>query len=349
MKLDFTPAEKAVLYGLVRYPTLNDRQLSEIIKVKPSTTTAIRRRLREREVFHTKRVPMANKLGYEILVFVFGRIKPDTKKSDLKRLLKWVHDVPGIIYAFMSSESMCCIGFFKNYSEYRKLADAVWEAFGDKGPIDPKSWKSVVFSFEHCKLANFFDFSSPLKQLFEIEEEVDFNRDLETVTDEHLSKKERIVLGGLVEYPESSDKDVAEKVGASRQAVSSMRKRFEEKGILKTLRILNLEKLGYQMIAIGHLTFQPKAPLTIRWDGVERTARKSPMILWVTSSPETVAIGLMKSYDELHELRRDFLEYYAKRGFYSEEPAVSMFPVSDTEVVKDFDFSGFMDRLVKED
>lgn len=349
MKLDFTPAEKAVLYGLVRYPTLNDRQLSEKIKVKPSTTTAIRRRLRERDIFQTRRVPMANKLGYEILVFVFGRIKPDTKKPEMNKLLKWVKEVPGIVHAFMSSESMCCIGFFKNYSEYRKLADDVWEAFGDKGPLDPKSWKSVVFSFEHCKLANFFDYSSPLRHLFKVEEKSDFSRELETVTEEHLSKKEKVVLGGLVKYPESSDKDVAEKVGASRQAVSSMRKRFEEKGILRTMRILNLEKLGYQMIAVGHLVFQPKAPLTVRWEGVERTARVSPMILWVTSSPETVAVGLMRDYDELHELRGDFLEYYAKRGYYSEEPSVSLFPVSDTRVVKDFDFSGFMNRLIKED
>jgi DNA-binding Lrp family transcriptional regulator len=349
MKLDFTPAEKAVLYGLVKHPTLNDRQLSEMIKVKPSTTTAIRRRLREREVFHTKRVPMANKLGYEILVFVIGKIKPDTTDSGLKKLLEWVHKVPNIVYAFMSSDSMCCIGFFRNYTEYRKLADAVWEAFGDKGPLDPKSWKSVVFSFEHCKLANFFDFSSPLRRLFGIEEKIEFTREMETVTDEHLSKKEKVVLAGLVEYPESSDKDVAEKVGASRQAVSSMRRRFEKKGILRTMRVLNLKKLGYQMLAVGHLMFQPKAPLTVRWDGVERTARLIPMILWVTSGPETVAVGLMKDYDELHELRRDFLEYYAKRGFYSEEPAVSMFPVRDTNVIKDFDFSGFMDSLIKED
>lgn len=349
MKLDFTPAEKAVLHGLVKYPTLNDRQLSEIIKVKPSTTTAIRRRLRERGVFHTKRMPMANRLGYEILVFVFGRIKPDTAKSELKKLLKWVQDAPGIFYAFKSSVSMCCVGYFKNYSEYRNLADAVWEAFGDKGPIEPSSWRSVVFSIERCKLTNFFDYTSPLRRLFEIDEKVELVRELETITDEKLSKKEKIVLGGLVANPESSDKTVAEKVGASRQAVSSMKKRFEESGILRTLRIVNLEKVGYQIMAVGHLQFQPQATLSVRWDGIERTVGLTPLILMVTSSPETVAIGLMSKYEELHELRRDFLEYYAKRGFYGEDPAVTMFPVSDTKVIKDFDFSGFMDRLINEE
>ncbi len=349
MKLDFTPAEKAVLYGLVRHPTLNDRQLSEIINVKPSTTTAIRRRLREREVFYTKRIPMPNKLGYEILVFVFGRIRPDTEKPQLKKLLKWIHDVPGIFYAIMSSDSICCMGYFKSYSEYRNLADAVWEAFGDKGPIDPRSWKSVVLSIERCKIVSFFDFSSPLRHLFKIEEEIKLDKELETVTHERLTKKEKTVLAGLVAYPESSDKAVANKVKASRQAVSSMRKRFEENGTLRTLRILNLNEMGYQLVPVGHLVFQPQATLSVRWPGIERTARLSPLLMWIASTHETVAIGLMRDYDELHELRKDFLEYYAKRGFYSEEPSVTMFPVSDTDIVKDFDFTGFMNRLAEED
>jgi hypothetical protein len=121
MGLDFTPAEKAVLYGLVRYPRLNDRQLSEIIDVKPSTTTAIRRRLRSREIFYTKRIPMGNRLGYELLVTVMGKIKPNTEKAEIEKLLDWMQKIPGIFHAFMSSDTMFCIGFFKNFSEFSVL------------------------------------------------------------------------------------------------------------------------------------------------------------------------------------------------------------------------------------
>ncbi len=349
MKLNFTPAEKKVLHGLVRFPTLNDRQLSEVIGVKPSTTTAIRRRLRRKGVFYTKRIPMANRLGYEILVSVFGRIRPGIKEADMKKLLRWIDEVPGIFAAFLSSDRMFCMGYFKNFSEYRKLADAVWEDFGDKGPIEPKSWRSVVFSLENCKLVNFFDYSSPLRHLFGIDEKIELDRELETTTEEKLSKKEKSVLTGLIAYPESSDKTVAEKVKASRQAVSSMRKKFEDIGILRTIRIVDLAKVGYQMMAIGHLRFRPQAPLSTRWIGVERTANRVPTMLFVATSPETVAVGLMSDYDELHSLTKDFLDYYAKKGFYREEPTVVIFPVSDTKIIKDFDFSGFMKRLAQEE
>ncbi len=349
MKLDFTPAEKTVLHGLVRYPAHNDRQLSEIIGVKPSTTTAIRRRLRKKEVFYPKRIPMANRLGYEILAFVVGRIKPDTEPKEMEKLLNWIQSVPGIFLAFKSSDSMCFMGFFKNYSEYRKLADAAWEDFGERGPIEPISWNPVVFSLERCKMVNFFDYSSLLRHQFGIKDEVKIDKEMEAVTEEKLSKKEKTVLQGLVAYPESSDKMVAKEVGASRQAVSSMRKKFEKGGLLLPLRILDLSKVGCKIMAVGHLQFQSQAPLSVRWVGVERTAKKVPTMLFVASSPETVAIGLMGEYDQLHEMRRDFLEYYAKREFYREDPAVTIFPVSDIEIVKDFDFSGFMERIVREE
>ncbi|MEE9223296.1 MAG: hypothetical protein V3U51_00895 [Thermoplasmata archaeon] len=348
MGLDFTPAEKKVLTGLVTYPRLNDRQLSDKIGVKPSTTTAIRRRLRSRDIFCTKRIPMGNRLGYELLVTVKGKIRPNTEKSEMKKLLEWIQKIPGIFYAFKSSDSMFCVGLFKNFSEYRILADRAWESFGENGPIDPNTWKAVIFSLEHSKLVNFFDYSSPARALFGGKDERKFVRSLETVVSEKLSKKEKIVLQGLVAYPESSDKTVAEKVGASRQAVSSMRKKFEDADILRTIRVLDLQKVGMSIMAVGHLQFQPQSPLTVRWEGVERTASRIPSIFWVSSNPETMAVGLMRDYDQLHNLQRDFLEYYAKKGYYKEDPDVSVFPLSDTKVIKDFDFSGFMKRMVEE-
>jgi DNA-binding MarR family transcriptional regulator len=349
MGLDFTPAEKKVLTGLVTYPRLNDRQLSEKIGVKPSTTTAIRRRLRSKDVFHTKRIPMGNRLGYELLVTVIGKIRPNTEKSDLEKLLDWINGIPGIFFAFKSSDSMFCVGLFKNFSEYRVLADKAWEDFGERGPIDPNTWKAVIFSLERSKLVNYFDYSSPSRSQFGGKDKKKFERTLETVTSEKLTKKEKMVLQGLVAFPESSDKTVAEKVGASRQAVSSMRKKFEDADILRTIRVLDLQKIGMGILAVGHLQFQPQAPLAVRWEGVERTASRTPTIFWVSSSPETMAVGLMSDYDQLHKLRRDFLEYYAKKGYYKEDPDVLVFPLSDTEVIKDFDFSGFMKRIVEED
>ncbi|MFQ5884003.1 MAG: hypothetical protein ACE5IO_02770 [Thermoplasmata archaeon] len=349
MTLDFTSSERTVLYGLVKHPTLNDRQLSELIGIKPSTTTAIRRRLRQKEVFYTKRFPIAHKLGYELLVTVFGSMEPALKESEKKRFLKWVQGIPGVFFSFESSDSMFFIGYFKNYSEFRRMADEAWEKFGGSNLFQKNKWYWPMFSLERCELVNFFDYASPLRFAFKVKEKTQVERKREKISKERLTKKEKTVLQGLVNHPELSDKTVAEQIGASRQAVAIMRKRFEEKGILRTIRIVDLEKVGYQMLAVGSICFQPKASLDSRWIGVERTVDTVPMILDVASSPETITISSLKDYDEYHATRKEALEFYAKSDFYKEEPASLIFPLSDTRIIKDFDFSGFMEELVQEE
>ncbi|UCD92228.1 MAG: Lrp/AsnC family transcriptional regulator [Methanobacteriota archaeon] len=349
MALDFTSTEKIVLYGLVKHPTLNDRQLSELIGVKPSTTTAIRTRLRQKDVFRTKRIPIAHKLGYELLVTVFGSMEPGVKESDRKKFSKWIRGIPGVFLSLESSNSMFFTGYFKNFSEYRSVADEAWEKFGESTLFQTDKWYWPMFSFARSKLVNFFDYSSPLRFAFKIKEKAKVERERETLSKERLTRKERTVLQGLINYPEISDKAVAEKIGASRQAVASMRKRFEEKGILRTIRIVDMEKVGYQILAVGSIHFQPKASLNSRWIGVERTVETVPMILNVASSPETVVMSYMKDYEEYHATKKEALEFYAKSDFYREEPTSLIFPLSDTKITKDFDFSRFMERFVQEE
>ena len=48
-KPELTKKEKLVIYGLVRYPQLTDKELSEKLNLKHSTLTSIRHRLKENE------------------------------------------------------------------------------------------------------------------------------------------------------------------------------------------------------------------------------------------------------------------------------------------------------------
>lgn len=348
MKPTFTPSEKKVLHGLVKYPTLNDRELSEVIKVKPSTTTAIRRRLRKKEVFSTKRIPVAQKLGYELFIVFYGRMSPKVKKVEEEGFEEFIQKTPEIFLSQRSSDSVYALSYFRNFTEYRFLADAVWEGIGDSGLIDPDRWGWAIFSLGTSKAINFFDFGPSLRNLFGIKEKERIDLSLEGLSKEKLSMKERIVLRGLVNYPESSDKAVAEKIQASRQAVSSMRKRFEEKGILRTVRIVDLEKVGYKMLVLGHTLFGPSAPLKVRQPGLERISELIPQLLNVASSPENILLASAESYDHFHKVRNEVIRFYTEKGYLLEEPAILLFPLSDLKTLKDFDFSGIMDRIVQE-
>ena len=67
-----TENEKQVLYGLVRYPLLNNRELSEVLGLKQSTVTVIHRKLKERGYVKTVRIPLLQEFGCEVLAVTYG-------------------------------------------------------------------------------------------------------------------------------------------------------------------------------------------------------------------------------------------------------------------------------------
>lgn len=341
----FTPAEKAVLHGLVKYPTLNDRELSEIIKTNPSTTTAVRRRLREKEVFSTKRILMAHRLGYEILAVFCGKINPRTKEDVREKLWETIRSAPPIFFSLGTTDSVFAMAYFRSYREYRGFTDAACERLGPLDFIEPTKWSWAIFSLDRSKLLNYFDYGPSVRYAFGIKEKPRINKSLEKPSKEKLRKKEEIVLRGLVNFPESPDKEVAEKIRASRQAVSSMRRRFEKKGIVRTVRIVDPLKIGFSILVFAHNKFVPLATLKKRWPQLLKITEMVPQFLNVTSNPESILFAVAPEYDTYRKVRNKALRLYAEKEYLREEPFFVLFPLSDTTIVKNLDFSGFVERV----
>jgi DNA-binding MarR family transcriptional regulator len=348
MTTTFTPAEKSVLHGLVKHPTLNDRELSEMIGVKPSTTTAIRRRLHKKGVFSTKRIPMGHKLGFEILAVAYGKMKPTLSEKDRQAFRDWVKGIPYVFLSLECSDSILNMAYLKNFSMYRQYTDTTTDMFKHSELVDAKTWVAVIFGFDTSRLLTYFDCGPAVRHMFDIKEEVDVDSSFEEHSPEKLTKKEVSVLRGLVQYPESTDKEVAEKIGASRQAVSTMKKRFEDAGIIKTVRMVDMESIGYSILVLAHSAFAPHATMKIREKGIKVVKETIPAIFNVASNPENVMFAPVIDYDEYHKIRTETLRLYMEKEYLLEEPSVTLLPLSDTTIIKDYDFSGFMDIVAKE-
>jgi len=346
MSKGFTPTEEVVLYGLVKHPTLNDRQLSEVINVKPSTTTAIRRRLREKEVYSTRRIIMGGGLGYEILSVFCGEIGASITETVRQKLLKTIHLAHPIFYALEAPDSVFAMGYFRDFSEYRSFTDAAWDKLGSSDLFECERWSWALFSLRNSRILRFFDYGPALRHVFGIKERTKFVKSPEKTSKERLSKKEKSVLQGLVNCPESSDKEVAQKIGASRQAVSSMKKRFEEKGLIRTIRVVDLSKVGYSILALAHNTFSPKASVEVRWPQLLKIDEMIPQFLNVTSNPESILFASATDYDTYRILRREALKLYSEKGYFRKDPFLTLFPLPETRIVKNLDFSGFAEGIV---
>ena len=75
-KFELTTKEKLMLYGLVKYPQLTDKELSEKLDLKHSTVTAIRHRLKENEYLRKLTIPKLQSMGCEMLVVIYTNFSP---------------------------------------------------------------------------------------------------------------------------------------------------------------------------------------------------------------------------------------------------------------------------------
>jgi len=76
---------------------------------------------------------------------------------------------------------------------------------------------------------------------------------------EKFSKNEKDILKILLNNGRITDMEISEKMNISPQAIGKIRKKLENKGIIKEYRcILDFEKIGLHTFALMHLNFYPK-------------------------------------------------------------------------------------------
>lgn len=346
VKRSLTGNERQVLYGLVHHPTLNDRELSETLDIKVSTVTAIRRRLRRADYFVTRRLPMMHRLGWEILAAGHGRLSPAKGGTTAVRLKEILGDrFPCIFYLSDSPDHFLFLASAPDYTTFKRDLEELRFALYRADLLTDGDVQTNVLPIGLSVLPNFFDFSHVLALAFGIEDRTAFRVEPTKVGDIVLTRKETEVLKGLVRYPEMSDKAVAQKIKASRQAVSKMRREFEEGGLLRTVRLPNVRTLGFELYAAAFTRFAPFATIKARADLIEKVLRMTPQFFYATCGSDSLLLGALKSYEHFSSLRTSLEKAYEDKGFLSGEPTMHLGVVSMTDIARNCDFSPLVQVL----
>lgn len=347
-KRSLTGNEKQVLYGLVRFPTLNDRELSETLGIKVSTVTAIRRRLRRADCFVTRRLPMMHRIGWEILAAGHGRLSPTRVSGMSTRMKEILGDrFPCIFYFSDSPDHFLFLASAPNFTTYKKDLEDLRLALHRAGLMANGDIQSAVLPLSVSVMPNFFDYSHVLAVAFGIEDKTTFRVEPTKVGDVTLTRKETEVLRGLVRFPEMSDKAVAQKIKASRQAVSKMRREFEETGLLRTVRLPNVRALGFELFAAAFVKFVPTATIKARAGLIEKVLRLTPQFFYAACNSDSVLLGALKSYEHFAALRANLEKTYGEKGFLAGEPTTHLGVVGMTEIVRNCEFSHLVQALME--
>lgn len=348
---ELTEKEKKTLYGLVKHPNYNDRELAEEIKLKLSTVTAIRRRLRNSDHYFTIRFPVLQHMGCEIMAIAYGNLNRMISRSEKNSAMNELAKQWGSTFLICSSDDTAILmSMEKNYTEIKRNVMEQQRFLSSANLLSDDSWHYALFPFEVSKVLNLFDYSSiisrPLKMKKEESQKIPL--DFEVTSQFNLTSKEKKVLAGLVENPETPDNAIAKKVGVSRQALSNMRKKFESEKLTVELNIPNLGLLGQEILVLSHVRFNPKCMMEDRRKGINYLLEETPQFFTITGSYEAVILHSVKNYEEYNYFKNKLLSIYTSRDFIRGEPVIKLLPISDMVYHKQFDFGDVVRNILQE-
>ncbi len=341
-----TENEKKVLYGLVRYPELNDRELSQELSVKLSTLTSIKRRLIDQGYFRKLTVPVLSLLGSELLAIIHTRFNPVIPLEDrVKKTKKTIEVFEELFFSVGEQEKGFSISLSENYSNINRINEIRTETFGKVGLLENEYPEEVIFPFSVSKIIRFFDFARVLKDNFNLDYDIDNidNGWFKKIDDIYLTDKEKYVFRAIVKNPDATTKDIGDMVDLSRHTVSRMRTDFFEKGLLRKLVLPSLDKLGFEILAFYHIRFNPhKHPEEKDLEFLDSPST----IFFACKKFEAVLISAYHNYQDYKEDKMSKIRFLKENDFVSENPIAGKYMYERMIVIKDFVFEPIVSKVL---
>lgn len=311
-KIPLTENEKLIFYGIIKYPYLTDQQLSDKLRIKRSTVTAIKNRLKKENFFMVYNIPNFKFLEKTaILTIILCRFNPDSKESMRAEVAQKLTSQPELMYNYTTDEQCYCVFVSKNYAEIKKMLDPIILDYEEKNIIT-KNWLLAYFPFEISKLS--INFSDLLKNLFEIniEERKEENKTGDVKTKE-LSKNEKIILCALTKWPDITDSELSKKISISRPTISTARKFLFENNYLKTIIHPNLTKLGYELLVLDYSIFKPSLKREEKEKEIELLISQPQLTFLILGDTDFAALNLFKDYEEYSTFMSKLRTFTAKQ------------------------------------
>jgi DNA-binding MarR family transcriptional regulator len=343
--------EQLVLYGLVKNPLLNDRELAESLKLNISTLTAIKNRLKKNKYFTTIRIPMLQNVGCELMGVATLKLNIMLTPEQMTKIEKeFKGKYPEIVFMMYESEFMLCITIGQNFTEIRKVVDEIKAILLKHDALDLPGINNLYFPYQTTRIFNYFDYGLLLQRAFGIKEKEDKKKEgkppAETPPElKKLSKIEKIVYYGLIKYPDYPDKKIAEYTNVTRQVVARLRKEFETDNLIRTVKIPNLQMLGFQIVSYATANINMKVVQEVRKKGSKMILQDIPTIFWASGSVESVIISAMQDFDDYKDLYVKGFGHLKRYNFIMEMPEPKSLSVNYLKYIKNHDYAPLVKKV----
>jgi hypothetical protein len=331
--------EKLVLWGLVACPDLNDLELAKKLDMHYSTLCTVRKRLQDGDYYRTIRVPVLQRLGAEMLAVIYTVFNPAISVQERARITTRTIEISEeLFYSVGETHKGFSVSIASRYLDLCRINDVRIETFARAGLLDQKHPTEAIFPFDISHIPRFFDYAPLLAQTFGIESSDPRGTGLPGGSGRvELSPMEKRVMLGMVENPDMSEKELAEKLGLSRHTFSKARKLLEGEGMVMRKRIPNLMKLGFKVLAISHIMFNPKKPFNEKL--LDKGILLNPATVMLAARKfECITLSVYNEYEDYREEHTRDLQYLKENDYLVDMPNTAKYMIPSMVVMKDMVF-----------
>ena len=346
--------EKKVLYGLVRYPDLPDTEIHKRIGVKRSTYALHKKKLMENGYYSTVRVPILQHLGCTFLIVSYLTLnRKKTLKDRLAVSNKYLGEFPEEFFVVSEANHAINIAIAKNMTEFERNFEQFIQVFEDNDLLAEERITTIRFPFDLTRVLSFFEFAPLLHRTFEldlnddaVDLEVNFEKTQCVVKNRELSELEKSIYYALIKYPELSDSGLAGKVKCTRQSITKAKERFYDEALIKTKRIINLEKLGFGILAFTHSKCNPRKSMAERRECIIRISKIKMPIFHLSKNFDRISITPFMNFKDYHDIHERATNFCSINDIITEEPKTILLSIPRMTMIKNHLYAPIVKKIL---
>jgi DNA-binding MarR family transcriptional regulator len=347
--------EKLILFGIIKYPLKSDNEICNIFNLKKSTFSTIKKRLFQKGYFRSIRVPIFQHLGCELLIVSYGKLNQNTtlkERLNISRKL-WL-GTPEHFYIVSESNQAIILSISRNITDFEERFEDITQIYNEYEFFEGRGFTTILFPFNLFRIFSFFDYAPFLNKYFKLNFKDESNENnlvskkvVCQVRNRDMTKLEKRVYFELVRNPEFSDYKIAEVAGCSRHTVSRMKSEFYNEKIMRTTKIVNLEKLGLGILAFTHSRFNPKTTIDERKKYLQKVIDLQTPIFNVSRRLEGVMLTPFRNYTEYQDIHGEVTRFSARENLLQDDPTTMLLSIPRMSVLKDHENAMLVKKLLK--
>jgi len=156
-----------------------------------------------------------------------------------------------------------------------------------------------------------------------------------------LTDKEKLTLYGLTKFPNTTDKNLSQRLGVKHSTITSIRHRLRQNGYYRTLKVPMLQKIGCQMLVIIYTNFSLLIPVEERVKITGKTIEVFDEIFYsVGEADKGFSLSLSKDYATIGKINDIRTQTFGTRGLLENQyPNLVVFPFDISRIYRFFDYS----------